>query len=178
MERRSGFLTFLAALIPGVGYMYLGLLNMGIQALLIFLLIGPLFSLIGLGALAGIFKFALWLYTFFDTFNIAHKIDRGENINDCELFFRRYNGFQHTKTQNDNLNNDDNYTHTFNKLNNKRDLQIIGWIFIILGGLAVINKVFEGNDIYYMIKSSISQYFVPVLFIVAGIYILYKKEKR
>lgn len=46
MERRNGFLTFLTSLIPGVGYMYLGLMRKGIEAFLVFLLVPRILDLL------------------------------------------------------------------------------------------------------------------------------------
>ena len=90
MQKRSSFLTFIASLIPGLGYMYLGLIKKGIQAMVVFFLIEPLFRFIGLGGLSSIISIPLWFYLFFDTFNIARKIDRGEFVSDSDFIFSKY----------------------------------------------------------------------------------------
>jgi len=166
MQKRSSFLTFMSSLVPGLGYMYLGLMKKGIQAMVIFFLINPLFSFIGLGWLADIIQIPLWFYLFFDTFNIAHKLDRGEFVNDSDFIFIQY----HHLSKKENLND--------NAVKNMRDKGglIIGSALIIIGSLSIINKLFPDNAIYDFIKQSIGTYFVPVLFVFVGVYLLVKKK--
>lgn len=159
--RRNSFLTFLAALIPGIGYMYLGLIRRGIQFLLLYLLIEPVFRIVGLSFLASIIKIPLWFYTFFDTFNVANKLDRGEIVYDSDIFG---NGSFQVDGRWANLLND-------------KWILIAGWALVILGVLGVINKAFYGNEIYNLIRSYISTYFIPVIFIAIGAYLLYKNNR-
>jgi len=166
MQKRSNFLTFISSLVPGLGYMYLGLMKKGIQAMVIFFLINPLFSFIGLGWLADIIQIPLWFYLFFDTFNIAHKLDRGEFVSDSDFIFNQY----HHLSKRENLSDDN--------VNNMRDKGglIIGSVLVIIGVLSIINKLFPNNAIYDFIKQSIGTYFVPVLFVFVGVYLLVKKK--
>ncbi|WP_392486765.1 hypothetical protein ACER0A_001990 [Haloimpatiens sp. FM7315] len=164
MERKNGFITFLTALVPGVGYMYFGLMNKGIEALLVFFLIEPIFNLVGLHFLGNILQLVIWCYTFFDTFSIARKIEKGEYVEDKTHFAD--NSFKI------NVNND--FKTKFQGISRNK-MVIIAWAFIIIGILAVVNRVFQGSDIYYLVKSSISAYFLPVLFILGGMYILFRK---
>lgn len=166
MQKRSSFLTFMSALVPGLGYMYLGLMKKGIQAMIIFFLIEPLFRFIGLGWLANIIQIPLWFYLFFDTFNIAHKLDRGENVHDSDFIFNQYHD----------LNKKENLSES--SMNNMRDKGglIIGSALIIIGVLSIINKLFPDNAIYDFIKQSIGTYFIPVLFVFVGVYLLVKKK--
>lgn len=161
MERRSSFLTFLAALVPGVGYMYLGLVRKGVQFLALFLLIKPVFRMLAIGYLADIIMVPLWFYTFFDTFNTARKIDRGEMVYDTDFIFKKYT--QH------------NVDITSCKLS--KDIWIYAaWGLIIVGVLSIVNKLFGGYEIYGLIRSYISTYFIPVLFVIAGIFLLFKTK--
>ena len=116
MQKRNSFLTFMSSLVPGLGYMYLGLMKKGIQAMVIFFMVEPLFRFIGLGGLVSIIKIPLWFYLFFDTFNIAHKLDRGEFISDSDFIFSKYHNFN----KKENLNNE-----TIDKMNDKSGL-IVG----------------------------------------------------
>ncbi len=156
----------MAGLIPGLGYMYLGLMRKGIQAMIIFFLIEPILGAIGLGCLANIIQIPLWFYLFFDTFNIAQKLDRGEFVNDSDFIFNQY----HYLSKKENLNDD--------SLENMRDKggQIIGSALVIIGVISIINKLFPNNSIYNFIKQSIGTYFVPVVFVFVGIYLLIKKK--
>lgn len=165
MQNRSRFLTFLSALIPGVGYMYLGLIKKGIQTMVIFFLVEPLFSFIGLDGLTSVITIPLWFYLFFDTFNIASKLDRGENVPDTDFIFN----------ENKNIYNSDYSNDTIKNIGAKRGL-ILGWALVIIGILAIINKIFPDNEIYNFIEQSIGTYFVPVIFVFVGVYLLVKKK--
>lgn len=165
MDRRNGFLTFLAALIPGVGYMYLGLLRKGVQALILFLMISPLLHLLGLGFLVGPVKFTFIVYTFFDTMSLAKRMDIGEQIYDSDFITKGYDS--------QNLHNSIN-----NLKSNRRTLLFIAWGLIIIGIMGILNKLFAGNDIYQLIKSYISSIFVPALLVLAGIYLLFKGNRK
>ena len=166
MQKRSSFLTFLAALIPGLGYMYLGLIKKGIQAMVIFFMIEPLFRFIGLGGLVSIISIPLWFYLFFDTFNIARKLDRGEFVGDSDFIFSNYNHF----------NNKENINEGAIKTMGNKGGIVAGWALVIIGVLSIINKLFPDNNIYIFIKQSIGTYFIPVLFVFVGVYLLVKKK--
>ena len=168
MQKRSSFLTFMSSLVPGLGYMYLGLIKKGIQAMLIFFLIEPLFSFIGLGGLTSVILIPLWFYLFFDTFNIAHRIDRGENVRDTDFIFSQYNNLNNSE----NLNN-----YTIKNMKDKSGF-VVGCALVLIGVLSIINKLFPNNSIYYFIKQSIGTYFVPVLFIFVGGYLLVKSREK
>ncbi|WP_102401671.1 hypothetical protein [Haloimpatiens massiliensis] len=169
MERKNDLVTFICALIPGVGYMYLGLMEKGIEALAIFLLIDPVFRFVGIGFLAGIVKLIFWIYTFSDTYKIAGKINRGEYVQDGFVFSK---GFKESafNMNNENYNSGNKAAVTKNKFN------ILGWVLILFGTIAVLNKAFEGTEIHHLIKSAISAYFLPAALIIIGIYILIKKN--
>lgn len=168
MERRNGFLTFLASLIPGVGYMYLGLIRKGAEALLIFMLIPPVLRFIGLGFVSNLFTIPLWFYTFFDTFNIAKRMDRGEYVPDSEFIIKRNSG-----------SFDSDINNLGNKIYSKLDRsgwKVVAWALIILGTMALLNKAFVGNNVYYILKSYVNTYFIPVILILGGIYMLTKNK--
>lgn len=158
MQRRSEFLTFLTALIPGVGYMYYGLIRKGIEALAIFLLIEPVFNLMGLSFLVYIVRIVLWFYTFFDTYNVARKVNNGEVVEDSDFLFN----FGEIKESDENT---------------KNGWCILGWFLIVVGILAVLNKVLNMSNTYNVIKQYAGNYIFPALFIFCGIYLLYRNKK-
>ncbi|MBM7871036.1 TM2 domain-containing membrane protein YozV [Clostridium pascui] len=162
--RRSSVLTFLAALIPGVGYMYLGLMKKGLEALAIYLLIEPVFGIIGLG-LAGILKIIFWFYTFIDTFNLANRIDRGEIIMDSSFIMDKFS------------NNNGTISNNF-QANSKKLWNAIGILFIIIGIMAILDKTLVGLDIYYYVKSVMNKFLVPIILVLFGVYILFKGNKQ
>jgi TM2 domain-containing membrane protein YozV len=160
---RSSFLTFLTALIPGVGYMYLGLVKKGIQMLILFLLIGPVFNILGIGFLSAIVKIPLWFYTFFDTFTTANKIDKGEPVPDMDFVFNKY------------MKDGSQVTLDREKLGKNFSL-IIAIGLIAIGGIAILHNLSFGNPLYSLIRSFISTYFIPVLFVLGGIYLLFRNK--
>lgn len=166
MKRRSGFLTFMSALVPGLGYMYLGLLRKGIEAMGSFFLVSWIFSFMNLGDLAAVILIPLWCYLFFDTFNIAHRMDKGDIILDTGFVVNKFKGNQSEDSFLDNI---------FDKSNNKR-FYIIGYALIAIGAIAIVNRLFAGSDAYYFVKESISKFFMPVLFMGAGVYLLAKNK--
>lgn len=164
MQKRSGFLTFLTALIPGVGYMYLGLVKRGIQVLLVFLLVEPLFRILGLSFLTWIVKIPIWFYTFFDTFSVARMLDMGQPVHDTDFIFSKY-----TK-------DGEHPVVDRNKIG-KNLIFIIGIALILLGSFAILNNIMDNNPLYEIIKSQVSSLFMPVLLVLAGIYLLFKNRK-
>jgi len=163
MEKKSNFLTFFASLIPGVGYMYLGLMKKGIQTLVLFLVIKHFFPLIGMGFLNSIILVPFWFYTFFDTFNTAGKINRGEHVSDVGFVFQKQNGDE---------------IHSSNLVGDKGFFEILAWVFIVFGVLAITNRMLESSTIYHLTVSYFKVYFLPTLLIGGGIYMLIKENRE
>lgn len=71
---RSAFLTFLLSLIPGVGYMYLGLMNRGLQTMIIFF--GTIFlaEMTNIDPLVPLVLPVLIFYSVFDTLQLLRKM--------------------------------------------------------------------------------------------------------
>ena len=162
-NERSSFLTFLTALIPGVGYMYLGLVKKGIQILMLFLLIEPVFHILGIGFLSAIVKIPIWFYTFFDTFTVAKKIDREEPVSDMDFIFNKY------------MKDGSQVALDREKLGKNFSL-IIAIGLIAVGGIAILHNFSQGSPLFNLIRSFISTYFIPVLFVLGGIYLLFKNK--
>lgn len=159
--RRDKWLLFISAIIPGVGYMYLGLIRKGIEALILFLIIGPIFRLIGISWLTNIVRFPFWLYTFFTTYEIAAQQDLGVYVPDTDFIHIK-------KPNNKNINmNDKNITILKN---------VLAAVLIIAGLIVILNKAFAGNEIYNLIISYIKTYLFPVLLIFGGLYILFRNN--
>lgn len=74
--------AFILSLIPGGGYMYLGLMNRGLQAMLIFF--GTIFlsNLLNMGILAGMIIPILMLYTIFDTQQLWTELTQKGSVTD------------------------------------------------------------------------------------------------
>ncbi|WP_242949525.1 hypothetical protein [Clostridium pasteurianum] len=95
------------------------------------------------------------MYTFFNTYQLAHKFDRGEILKDESIFTNSNIGFGLGK------DNDNGF------------FKIIAWALIIVGILAIINKIFVNFQILYVLRS----YIAPVLFIIIGLYLLLRRKK-
>lgn len=156
MEKRSRFITFLTAIIPGAGYMYFGMLKKGFETLLLFMLVPMLLGYAYMGDIAAAFCIPFWLYTFFNTHHIAHKVDRGEILQD-ESWFEKC-GFG---------------SDSGNSMNNN-SFKVIAWFLIIVGILAIVNKIFMEFPIFSIIRS----YLVPIIFIIIGLYLLLRDRKN
>lgn len=160
---RSSFLTFLFALLPGAGYMYLGLVKKGIQVLVLYLLIGPLFSMLGIGFLTFIVRLPFWLFTFFDTFAVANKIDRGEPVQDMDFIFSKY------------MKDSSQVAVDREKLGKNFSL-IIAIGLIAVGCIAIVHNLSQVNPLFVLIRNFVSTYFIPVLFVLGGIYLLFRNK--
>jgi hypothetical protein len=164
-ERKSGVGAYLTALIPGVGYLYLGLKKRGVQAFIIFILIKPVLDVLGLEFL-NILKVLFWFYTFFDTINLAARMDRGEFVPDSDfIVLDRFADL-----------NKNGVSKNFNFSNNIGTL--FGGGLILLGTVSIVNKVCKGNWIYEAVKDNISVYFIPIIFVIVGGYLLFKSYER
>ena len=148
MNMNNRFLNFLFACIPGVGLMYNRLIKQGLSILILFMISISLLDFIGLGSLAPILIVPIWFYSFFKTFEVNRRVLSGEFIEDKFLFIENSN------------------------IEMKADsTKILGIIFIILGGIALVDRVinqFWGYRILRMIRG----YLGPIAFIVLGIVIL------
>jgi TM2 domain-containing membrane protein YozV len=164
MDRRNKVLTFILAFIPGVGQIYLGLFRKGIQILILYLLIGPILGMIGLGFAGSIIKLVIWCYAFFDTFDIARRLDKGEHVGDSDYVINKYM---------DKKEAFNNKGYSFDK----SFWLLCGWGLIVIGILAIVNLMFGNNDLYGLIKSYISTYFIPALLVVAGVYMLVRGKR-
>ncbi len=67
--RKSRILTFLFALWPGAGQMYLGYMKRGVSLMGLFFLIFAIMGFLGLSFLAFLLPI-IWFYAFFDTMNL------------------------------------------------------------------------------------------------------------
>jgi TM2 domain-containing membrane protein YozV len=167
MNRRNQFLTYLLALFPGIGYMYLGLVIRGVETLAIFLVIDPIFSIVGFDFMTGLIKIPIWLYVFFDTINIAKRLDNGEKIQDEDFILKRFNGTK-IDTENNFYNNEEA----------KKSIWIVlGWVLVVVGVIALLNRVLYSFGMYDIIRSYVRMYFIPFAFILIGAYLLFRNKK-
>lgn len=113
-QRKSRFWAFLFSGIPGAGYMYLGLMNRGLQTMIIFF--GAIFvaAFIDFGQIMALVAPVVVFYSIFDTQQAVQAINYGIPVEDKTLFDIKQISF---------------------------DQRWFGYALIILGSLAVLNNV-------------------------------------
>ena len=111
---KSKFWAFIFSLIPGVGYLYLGAMNRGLQTMVIFF--GSIFvaGLLGFEQIMALIVPVVMFYSIFDTQQLVNSINTGHKPED-KLFF------DPKKIP---------YTHNW-----------IGWSLIVVGGLAALRNI-------------------------------------
>lgn len=86
MRRKHGILLFIASCIPGCGEMYQGYMKRGVSILTAFCGVFFLAVFLEIGALA-VLMLPLWLYAFFDSYNLHAQSDEEAAANpDTYLF--------------------------------------------------------------------------------------------
>lgn len=84
--KKSSFLTFCFAFMPGAGQMYLGYLKRGASFMAVFFAVCALAAFLGLQPLLFLLPI-IWFYAFFDTFNIKHMTDEQRLQTKDDYFF-------------------------------------------------------------------------------------------
>ena len=84
MKRKQGLFFFLSSCVPGCGQMHQGYMKRGMSLLMIFCCIFVLAMFLGLDYLL-IFFIPLWLFSFFDSYNLRTQLDLGTASPDAAL---------------------------------------------------------------------------------------------
>lgn len=167
-EGKSKFLTFVFALIPGVGQMYQGLMKKGMSLMAMFF--GVIVLSVALYFPAFTFLLPIiWFYSFFDAINRM-------NFSRDELSAVEDKFIPDFKLEN---------TGKFNELLKGRHI-FFGWTAIILGVYAFIvlfiNNNFFTHDIPYevvnFIRRTIPSMIIPVICIIIGIKLIGGSRKK
>ena len=85
MNRKHGLLFFLSSCIPGCGQMHQGYMKRGMSLLMTFCGIFAVAIFLGAGALT-VLMVPVWLYAFFDSYNLRTQLDQGAAPEDAFLF--------------------------------------------------------------------------------------------
>lgn len=146
--RRNAFLTFIFSTIPGLGHVYQGFTNKGYQLLLTFF--GFITLSVQFSPIADYLVFVLPLLFFYSVFDAQHlrrKVVSGLPVDPTQGF-----------------------------IGGKNHMELLAMILIALGGLEVIDQIGTRSVLLYNIKRTIDDILPPSLFILAGIYLLRRKE--
>lgn len=76
MKRKQGLLFFISSCIPGGGQMHQGYMKRGMSLLTIFCGIFAIAAFLHIGALTALMA-PVWLYAFFDSYNLRARLDGG-----------------------------------------------------------------------------------------------------
>jgi TM2 domain-containing membrane protein YozV len=164
--RKSKLLTFFLSIMPGVGHMYLGLINKGLAIMC--LLFASLFLVIlfsgesSMSWFPGFFiptlSIAFVSYSIFDSLDIAEKINSGRT--DC-------------------------YDNTLEPAIIKQKLhenrKLIGFIFLILGAISICNMAF--GYLEYIIRAllginlSLTSLLLALIFVAFGLSLIRKSSQ-
>lgn len=155
--KRSAFLNFIFACIPGVGFMYNGLIKKGISIFIIFILGIQVPEILYMGFLTPIVVLPIWFYSFFKTFDIYKRINEGEYIEDNVVI-----GQETLETI----------------IIDKKYKKYIGIALIVLGTFALARSVMNDFSIFRFWDYRFRSYVGPSAFIILGIYILFKSNPK
>ena len=156
---KNGFLTFCCAFIPGAGQMYQGYMKRGLSLILTACLIGMVSSLLDPVMLLLV---VVWMYSFFDTYDLIRHLAAGEPKDDDLLLPANWDNIRAILPQH-------------NKL--------LGWGLIAFGVWALYDILiadwmttvlehFFGYGYAYDIIHGIPNILVGILLVVAGIKLL------
>lgn len=160
----NNFLTFVFALIPGAGQMYLGMMKKGVSIMALFCGIIALIGFFRLDFLAMLLP-VIWFYTFFDTFN-TRSIPYEQRIASDKFMFGSQDLFK------------DSWQAVFEKRH-----RLLGGILIALGLYMLYQNVYSrfsyliweyiGHDnLLYRFIENIPTLLVSLLIIGLGIHLL------
>lgn len=145
---RSSFWAFVLSIIPGAGYLYLGLMKRGLQTMIIFY--GTIFlaAATDFGAITALVLPVVIFYTIFDTLQLLKQINQGQVVEDCPLV---ETGFLESKGG------------------------LVGIALIVIGALALLNNLVPNYLPYHYLMNRLIP---PLLILALGIYIFYKNTRR
>lgn len=138
------FLAFMLSLLPGVGYLYLGLMRRGLQTMVVFY--GAIFiaAALNFGQITALVLPVTLFYTVFDTLQLLKKINEGQQVEDKLLFEMEIIESRHI---------------------------LLGYGLIILGLMALANNLLPQSFAYHYYMGKIIP---PVLILGLGVYILFR----
>jgi hypothetical protein len=147
------FLLLIFSMIPGAGYMYLGLMRRGLEAMLLFVLgiVVPVW--IDIPGMVAVIIVPLWFYCLFDTYLQRNNIENGIEVED--------QGFLNVLT---NLGAKMYYW--------------VGLILIVIGVLALLNNLTGDLMSLSMAFSYVRKYLPAIFLIVVGLILLRRRPEQ
>lgn len=143
----NNFLVFVFSLIPGAGYMYLGLMQKGLEAMLLFFVSVTILNWIDLFGFVPMIAIPLWFYFFFDTFAMRGRLVQGEDVDDTGILnlMARLGGYK---------------------------FYYIGIGLVVIGVLALLANLGQDLSGWFKYGHYFKRYLPSVLLIAGGIFLL------
>ncbi|WP_312635742.1 hypothetical protein [Oscillibacter sp.] len=169
MTRKNPFLLFLSACIPGCGQMYQGYMKRGLSLMSLFAVIIGLATWLYFGQLALALP-VLWLYSFFDTYNLSRALQNDEAEPDAyPLGISLMDGEQ------------------FSRLLAKRH-SLVGWVLVLAGlygmwqmvaySFSTLLSDLLGFDFYWLASTKLPQLILFLLIIALGVWFIRGPKPR
>lgn len=146
----NSLFLFCCSLVPGAGYMYLGAMRKGLEAMFLFFGCTIMFAWLQLDAFAAMIGIPLWFYYFFDTFVLRNKLQSGEPIAD-----------------------ESGVLDTLGKMGEQR-YYYIGIGLVIIGALALLTNL--TSDIRWQLAQYVRNYLPSLLLIALGTLLLIRSK--
>lgn len=168
MKRRSGARLFFSAIIPGCGEMYQGYMKRGLSLMIEFFGILALSALTNVGQLV-ILALIVWLYAFFDSYNLCSQTDEEAERNPDAYLLGILNG---------------NGKNPFGA--KAKGSRILGWALILVGVLILYNMTswYLGDQmsdwLYNVLYAYLPRVLISALIIGLGVWFIKggRKEKE
>lgn len=151
MNRKNGFWLFVTSCLSGCGQMYQGYMKRGLSLLLAFYVLLAIAGFLGIDALA-LFLPVVWLYAFFDSYNLRNQLSGGTAQPDAYLF-----GLSEMDSR------------QMNELLHKRH-SLVGWVLVVFGVYMLYDTLLAQLD--WLMAGwlySLLRYDMPRLVLTAGI---------
>ena len=162
--KKNALLTFIFACIPGAGQMYYGYMQRGLSLITLFC------ASFMLGALAGplvVTMFIVWMFSFFDTYDLIRHLAAGDPKPDSLLILGDWSDLRRLVPKHNRL---------------------VGWGLIVLGIWALYDMLLEpllfdllyslSPDVAYSVTRAIPTVVIAAALIAAGIWLLGLHPKR
>ena len=159
MKEQHGFLLFLTSCLCGCGQMYQGYMKRGLSLLLALFGLIAVAGFLSMGPLA-FFAPVVWLYAFFDSYNLRRLIAQGTAPEDAYLF---------------GLSDMDSRQMT--ALLKKRH-SVIGWVLVIVGAYLLYDTLIRRlggilwDWLYYFLCYDLPRVVMTVLVIALGVWFI------
>jgi hypothetical protein len=144
---KSGFLTVLFSMLPGLGHLYLGLQKRGLSMLILYVVAMFFTSIIPDGIMFPVVLaiIVLWFYSQFDALKYRTLINAGETFDDEPMFPQ--------------------YGHLLNMVS-------VGYLLAIIGGISIIYNMIDMVVPNYMSRSLVKEFLSALILIGIGVFIM------